>query len=517
MMFGLAAIPFFAMAGMAVDFSRALQAKADLSAALDATALALGTAVTLSPDAAEAQAKAFFKANYRNSTDATASALKVNFTGKTVTIGADATVDTVVMGLIGFNTLTVDSFVEVTREMKAMEVSLVLDTTLSMKGSKLTALKEASHDLIDILFGDDPSPSKLKVGVVPFSDAVRLNLTATDAIQKGWIDTGGKSSVAKQNFSDGYYAYALYPNMPLSPPNSDPVPSALLTGSGTARRPVNRLGVHSNTAWKGCVEARPNGIEATDTVPVSTINTVADSAAADTRWVPYFQPDEPDSGSYSDNYTADVTTSTDLTVRRKFAAKYKDKTPVAVNSGCAMQQILDLTNNKLDIETTIDGLVAAGYTHIPIGLGWGWRLLSPEEPYTKGVPYNTKDTSKVLVLMTDGANTIETGNNSGKSDLKSVYSAYGYLANARMGSGINTTSKAVSSMNSQITTMCTAIKAKGIKIYTILFQEDDTTIKNILKNCATDEAKFFAVDTAPELSNVFRQIGSELSELRVSR
>ena len=60
-------------------------------------------------------------------------------------------------------------------------------------------------------------------------------------------------------------------------------------------------------------------------------------------------------------------------------------------------------------------------THIPQGLVWGWRVLSPGEPFTQGVPYGDKTTQKVLVLLSDGKNTFP-----------ETYTSYGYRADGRL-------------------------------------------------------------------------------------
>jgi Flp pilus assembly protein TadG len=143
MMFGLAAIPFFTMGGMAVDFSRAMMVKNRLGTALDATALALGGQLGLNQQQVRRQAQAYFNANYPANELGEPSDLDINYGGATVTISATATVPTMVIGLVGFDELEVQQSVEVTRETDGrLEVALVLDTTGSMAESgKMPALK----------------------------------------------------------------------------------------------------------------------------------------------------------------------------------------------------------------------------------------------------------------------------------------------------------------------------------------------------------------------------------------
>lgn len=492
MIFGLAAIPFFTMGGMAVDFSRAMMVKNRLGTALDATALALGSQLGLNQQQVRRQAQAYFDANYPASELGVPSALNVDYGPNTVTISASASVPTVVIGLVGFDNLNVQQSVEVTREMKGLEVALVLDTTGSMSESgKMPALKSAAHDLLDILFGDEVSSTQLKIGVVPFAAAVRLD-NPQAAITRGWIDTDGSSSWARLNFSGGYYAHALYP-----PAN----------GSTPASWQMNKA-----QKWRGCVEARPDGLEATDTPPAAV---TTNPGAANTRWVPFFAPDEPDSGSgtsgWANRYVSDGTSSTNWQTRLQNPTKYAGLNNASVHAQCAMQPLLPLTGQKSLIEAKIDALNPSGHTHIPLGLGWGWRILSPGEPYTEGLSYDDEQSSKALILMTDGVNTIPTNS----SPAGSAYTAYGYLYQSRLGS--TNAGTAGTNMNTQTQEQCTAIKDAGIRIYTILFMENDNTVRNLLRNCATDPSLFYDTPTTAQLKTVFHLIAADLSNLRVSR
>jgi Flp pilus assembly protein TadG len=487
MMFGLAAIPFFTMGGMAVDFSRAMMVKNRLGTALDATALALGSQLGLNQQQVRAQAQAYFDANYPASELGTPSALNINYGATTVTLSATATVPTMVIGLVGVNELDVQQSVEVTREMKGLEVALVLDTTGSMDESgKMPALKAAAHELIDILFGDQTTSTQLRMAIVPFAAAVRLDDPAS-AINRGWIDTTGTSTWARLNFNNNRFAHALYP------PIDGSTPAAYQ--------------MHRNQRWRGCVEARASGYEATDTAP--------NAGTPDTRWVPFLAPDEPDSGSgtsgWANRYVDDGTTSSSWQTRLQNSTKYAGLNNSAIHAQCAMQPILPLTGTRALITARIDSLNPAGHTHIPIGLGWGWRVLSPGEPYTQGRPYNDPDFSKALILMTDGVNTIPTNS----SPAGSAYTAYGYLYQARLGSTNGGTAN--TNMNTQTATQCTAIKNAGIRVYTILFMENDNTVRNLLRTCATDPSLFYDTPTTAQLRTVFRLIASDLSNLRVSR
>ena len=45
-----------------------------------------------------------------------------------------------------------------------------------MAGSKLAAMKTAANTLVDTLFGTDQVSDKVKIGLVPFANAVNVNV-----------------------------------------------------------------------------------------------------------------------------------------------------------------------------------------------------------------------------------------------------------------------------------------------------------------------------------------------------
>ncbi len=180
MMFGIAAIPFFAFGGLAVDFSRAMMVKNRLGSAIDATALAVGGQTGLTETQLTASANAFFDANYPDSETGRPSALRITYGARDVTIEADATVDTLIMGIIGYDELTVSAAAQVKRSSNSLEIAMVLDVTGSMLGGKLTDLKAAAIDLVNIVVWADQSQYTSEIALVPFSNSVNLGANAAN-------------------------------------------------------------------------------------------------------------------------------------------------------------------------------------------------------------------------------------------------------------------------------------------------------------------------------------------------
>lgn len=472
MLYALALVPTVGAAGAAVDLGQALVVRQRLGEATDAAALALGSMAGLTDAQKQAKALEFINANIPGSALGDTASVTVTSGENTVTVQATATVNTAFMGLMGVSELEVSAESEVTRESRGMEVAMVLDNTGSMGSSgKIEALKTSMTLMINILFGQNATPDKLKMGVVPFSEAVRLDIPTATA--GGWIDTNGTAQWARLHFNNNMHAMSVWASM------------------------------HNNSPkWAGCVEARPNGLEELDTPP--------SASQPDTRWVPFFQPDEPDNGGYGQNYLNDGVSGSPQQ-RMMNSAKYAGRNTNRPNQDCSMQKILPLTNNKATLLSYVNGMQATGYTHIAIGAGWGWRVLSPTQPFNEGSAYGDEDWQKVMVLMTDGVNTIPTNNRQFLSD----YTAYGYLQEARLGT--QSGNQASNTQNTRTQLVCDRMKALNIRIYTILLMENNNTVRNLMRNCATDPSMFFDTPSASQLEGTFQAIANELSNLRLSR
>jgi hypothetical protein len=143
---------------------------------------------------------------------------------------------------------------------------------------------------------------------------------------------------------------------------------------------------------------------------------------------------------------------------------------------CTSRTLTRLTTNQATLTTEIDALNAEGSTNIHEGFMWGWRTISPTATFTDGLAYRTPYNNKVIVLMTDGANT---WNANTTNVLKSVYSAYGYFSNPD-GTTANTrvhpdnanptTSPQGRAALDQLTRLgCKNARDAGVVIYTIAF------------------------------------------------
>ncbi len=210
-MFGLMLAPLMMIIGMSVDYSRALSVRNQTQAALDASALAAARAAQMNPTTATASALSA-ATNYFNSAKPGAivstnlvvdppansgTTFKVTatnwirtpfigigqrFINKAVEPGAPAGCDT--NGSACVKLVNTATAVLQQGSQDSLEVAMMLDITGSMKDfdansvRKITSMKLAASDAVDILVWNDQSVRTSKVSIVPFAQDVRLPTAA---------------------------------------------------------------------------------------------------------------------------------------------------------------------------------------------------------------------------------------------------------------------------------------------------------------------------------------------------
>jgi Flp pilus assembly protein TadG len=92
--------------------------------------------------------------------------------------------------------VTVNS--EVTRSGNNLEVALVLDTTGSMAGTRITNLKSAANQLIDLVVSDTQTPFYSKIAIVPYSNSVNPG-TYTNTVRGAAASGTFTNAVGKAN------------------------------------------------------------------------------------------------------------------------------------------------------------------------------------------------------------------------------------------------------------------------------------------------------------------------------
>ena len=171
-----------------------------------------------------------------------------------------------------------------------------------------------------------------------------------------------------------------------------------------------------------------------------------------------------------------------------------------MNETCGTE-IQTLTTNLIDVKSKISSLTTKGNTYIPSGVVWGWRSLESEEPlntkvtFGGGIPAHTPAT-KVMLIMTDGANTLSQGGDDYfKHDEDDAAEA-----------------------NARTSALCEGAKADGIQIFTIGFRlsDADSATISMLENCATTKSGFFRAGDAQGLKKAFQDIAGQFAFTRLT-
>lgn len=485
-----------------------------------------------------------------------------------------------------------------------VEVAMVLDNSGSMsengKGTgkpRIDLLKSAATQLVDQLAASAALMAQVEkpvqFSVVPFAASVNIG---SGNRYESWMDTTGISPIHHENLDwskmpsskkvEQLVAGGPYlktgSSWPAAQKNTPATRFTLfddmqryVCSNGTTTCPSPTL--QSFTPWGGCVETRP--------FPYNTNDAAA--TTANTYFVPMFAPDEAGDFRYADSTSDNLVdfdayntwwydswanksnNSTEAKGRQRNTAKYYTPLPKDApmpagdkgpNGSCTTKAITPLADvtkaaGLKTIKDAINAMSPGGATNVPEGLAWGWRTLSSQAPFTGGRSEVERGNDKVVIVLTDGANTYYTPSSLGSTDTannKSIYSAYGYtqLNDNSTGRIFSGTSSSVSksdfsndnyskAMNEQLTATCvnanggdTGGRGAGLIVMTVALDLDkNSTVEKaqmaMLEKCAsrsryskdpTDPTKgrrLYWNATGANLSQVFKEIADELSNLRI--
>lgn len=434
--FGLAAVPIMGATGIAVDYTRKVEAQAVTQAALDGAALAATAAHNSGEVKAvyEQAAQDFFDRNKpANLIGNPVVKVVVNYSKGEMVATIDASISTTMTKILGYDTIpltndhsgAVDdegnptggafgatiSLPAFTVEHKG-EIVFVMDYSGSMNRNpsggggekKYITMRNEAARLVNAL-SQGKTSDYVKFGVVPFSSEVYATMK-----KKHWYGYTGDDLLASCS-RDRKYPYNETAASPLYPFN---------------RLHETRFG-----------------------------------------WVRYENSNQPWSRGFKrgrDNY-------------RNNCRHY-----VRNNRNLEVQ---DLTGNHTDTYNKILSMKPYGGTHIAAGMEFGYHLLSPAEPFSQGVAYHSDDTEKAVILLTDGAQTTK---------------AFG------PGNSYNVTKG-----EKNLATLCTNMKANGIRILTVAYDLNNNATETRLRTCASSPDDYYDPDSKSELISSFSQITAKLA------
>jgi Flp pilus assembly protein TadG len=372
---------FLMVAGVAVDYSRVIHMNKRMMNAADAAALAAGGALLdgrLNDDEIELLAQNYFNKNMEQAGSSFGTfsepEVTVNRAGGDIVIASVATVPMSITKIAGITEVRMPVNVATSFDQQDIELGLALDVTGSMRGTKLTDLKNAAKDLIDILMPDSGQSNSVRIGLAPYAASINA----------------------------GSYAETV----------------------------TGHSGGHN------CVHERTGAERFTDAAPIG-INML----------------------------------------------KRRD------SMSCPSATVQALTDNKSLLKSSIDSYSASGRTAGHLGAAWAWYLISPAwsaiwPSSGRPVEYGTNDTTKAVILMTDG------------------------IFNQRYES-TNGSSEA------QARAVCADMKSKGVAVYSVAFQAPSTA-QALLQDCSSGSSFYYSAENGEELRQAFTEIAKTLNNLRLT-
>ena len=566
MMFAISLVPLSIAAGVGLDFARAAMVRNAMSEALDAAALAVGSTSGLNSTTATTLAQKYFTANYTGATsEGTPTCCTVSYNSSgSVTVSATDQMPATLLKIAGYTQLPVTASSTVVWGQSKLWVALVLDNSGSMSqsdstGSKMTALKNASAQLLTILQNASSTAGDVQVAIAPFVNVINIG---TSYVGSSWID-----------WTDWE---APPPNVTLSTslgPNGDcpftgvdwrggateqsPYGFGCTTGSANGSSGVNTIpasglicpGIDSgdyNTAhrdryYNGCWTSTPTTTTSTSNGTVTNTNLCTNSSSCT---VASYCGGYPNSSSSTSGNSTTVTTntcacnttsgskntcvktSTPVTTTTTIGAPYTHTWTVnnhSTWSGCIMDRTQDYDIHNTTPTSTATNFPATNPATCPDAtvttLGYNWTSLSSQiqamqpngrtnqaigvahgwQLLTPGNPYGApsvpNNTSRYIILLSDGLNTQDRWWGNGSTEMSTED---GYI-------------------DAREKSTCDNAKADGITIYSIYLNIGGDADSAPLAYCASDSSKYFALTSTNAVVSTFNQIAQQITAVRVSQ
>jgi Flp pilus assembly protein TadG len=546
MMFAITLVPLVIAAGAGLDFARAMLVRQQMGEALDAAALAVGSTPNLTQSSAQALAQTYFNANYTVAqTDYGTPTISIPASGYnskgSVVISASDAMPTVLMKLAGVTSIPITTSSNVVWGQTKLWVALVLDNSGSMSqgdssGSKMSALQNASNQLLTILKNASANPGDVQVSIVPFVKNVNAGTSNVNAAWIDWSDWNNPPIVDQTNYIYQKDTDAVLNGQPLNtfgPGDSCPYNGS--AGYKCASSPAN----DSNCSGSGgstCISTIPSsgtykgyicpsmhsggsqdglgyhfyngcwvGTTSTSTATISSGSSATCSGHSASNcsctgsgsakvcttkvwnhtWVP-------NSHSTWGGCLMDRKQSYDIANTTPGAAN--TLFPAENNQYCGPATVTPLSYNWTNLTNQINAMTPYGATDQAIGVTHGWQTITPGSPY--GAPAVPTDTTRYIIFLSDGLNTMDRW----------------------WGDGSTEGTTADGNIDAREKATCDAAKADGVVIYSIyvnVANAGGSGNSAPLQYCATDPTKYFALTSTSAVVTTFNQIAQQITNVRV--
>jgi Flp pilus assembly protein TadG len=185
-MFALVIVSLCLFAGAGVDYGRWHHARQQTIAASDAAVLAGAHVLQIDQKnvaGARATAKQFYLENTKDRLELIEDTIAFDAVddGTAFAATGGAYLRTTFLGFANISKLPVLVTSKAVLKTEPVEISMMLDVTGSMSGSKIRDLKKAATDLVDIVLPDTANANLVRVAIVPFAEGVRLPSSANEA------------------------------------------------------------------------------------------------------------------------------------------------------------------------------------------------------------------------------------------------------------------------------------------------------------------------------------------------
>ncbi len=216
-LFGLSILVLLILSGVAIDSARSYRIASSAGQALDAAALATAKTLRLeSPDDATLTKMAtdYFKANFASEEGERVSygdvTLAADRQTNKVQLQLHLQVPTTLTALLGKDKINVSARSTAIYDVRDVELSMMLDVSGSMGGSKMSDLKVAASDLVDILMDGNKAGSKHRIAIAPFSTAVNAGDYADGIVanrdQNGQVYAGAGTNCVTDRYGAHKFA-----------------------------------------------------------------------------------------------------------------------------------------------------------------------------------------------------------------------------------------------------------------------------------------------------------------------
>lgn len=525
-LFAIALLPILTFIGAAIDYTRAVNAKSSMQAALDSTALMLSRDLsqnTITTADIAAKADSYFKALYTSkeaqNVSVTATYTTANSSGSHIQLTASGQITTQFMQIVGFPTMGFSSDTYTTWGNTRMRVAMVLDNTGSMaQNGKMSAMQSAAKQMIDDLAAFNKQTGDVYISIVPFSKDVNVGTSNVNAAWINWTEWEAEPPVLVGNKSTAFNNAVAGSNCPFSSSthgftcmdrpatvsgaqSASKIPSTgtyagyICPSIDSGSKYPGKSYVYYNGCYTTATGSNANA-KCTSQMPCTCTGTgsnmichywrgdgtAATSAAAPAHstWTGCVN----DRDQSYDITNVDPGSSVSATPSKQF---YAEQT-----SYCLSATVTAMSNDWTTLKNQISNMVASGNTNQSIGMAWGWQSLSTTNgPITAPAKDSNYIYNDYIVLLSDGLNTQ------------------------------NRWSTTESTIDARQRLLCQNVKTdskSSATVFTIQVNINNADAKSqVLQDCASGTSNFQMITSATQTAGAFKNILTEISKLRLAR